>query len=89
MLLLLATCRRVNYKCLNRPQIGDALIKGPVTRPENKGLFLTRCAAAAMQQISQTKVSTKTAWQDSDAHHDKPDTQLQVVAAMCCHLTGV
>ncbi|WIA09117.1 hypothetical protein OEZ85_008529 [Tetradesmus obliquus] len=34
--------KRVNYKCLNRPQIGDALIRGPVTRPENKGLFFTR-----------------------------------------------
>jgi hypothetical protein len=42
-----AWARRVNYKCLNRPQIGDALIKGPLTRPENKGLFFTRCAASA------------------------------------------
>lgn len=36
-------CRRVNYKLINRPsRLGDPLMRGPVTKSENKGLFLSR-----------------------------------------------
>jgi hypothetical protein len=36
-------CRRVNYKLINRPaRLGDPLIRGEVTKQENKGLFLSR-----------------------------------------------
>jgi hypothetical protein len=39
----LLCCRRVNYKLINRPsRLGDPLIRGEVTKQENKGLFLSR-----------------------------------------------
>lgn len=50
--VMCAPCRRVNYKLINRPaRLGDPLIRGDVTKQENKGLFLSRCAFSSKPQM--------------------------------------